>query len=72
MTDDDECPGCGSSSDDRKRYRAQHHDEAIPLGLMTCPHCGGLKCCMCDAGNDVPCLCCDDGGTTNDDDQEQL
>lgn len=49
---DDECPSCGSSSEDR----AKREDYQ---GLHKCPHCGGKKCSMCDMGDDVECLSCD-------------
>jgi hypothetical protein len=59
---DEQCPSCGSDPADRERYKAQNgNDDAIPMDLKKCPHCGNLKCCMCDMGDDVPCLGCDDG-----------
>lgn len=62
MEDDDNCPACGSSLGDRENYRKQNKDDAIPLGLKNCPHCGSAKCCMCDMGDDVSCLSCEGGG----------
>ncbi len=53
-----ECPGCGSSVSDREDYRKRHDDESIPTTLSECPHCGTLKCCMCDAGDDTECISC--------------
>ena len=52
--EDGECPGCGSTSQDRKANRPDD-----PQGLKACPHCGTLKCCMCDMGDDVECISCD-------------
>lgn len=47
----DECPCCGSTPSDRvKRDDYQ--------GLRECPHCGALKCAMCDMGDDVECGSC--------------
>lgn len=55
--DDDECPGCGSSKRDREVKAAQ--DDTTIL-LKECPHCGSLKCNMCDMGDDVECISCDE------------
>lgn len=53
MSGADECPGCGSSQADRaKRDDCQE--------LRECPHCGALKCAMCDMGDDVECPGCGD------------
>lgn len=56
---DDECSGCGSSLKDREGYRERNKDDAIPLDLKHCPHCGSHKCCMCDMGDDVTCIGCE-------------
>lgn len=53
---DDECPGCGATSADRK-----HNKPNEPQGLSECPHCGTEKCTMCDMGDDVECGNCDLG-----------
>jgi hypothetical protein len=50
----DECPGCGATADDRKKNRPEDQQ-----GLSECRHCGALKCCMCDMGDDVECISCD-------------
>lgn len=50
---DDECPGCGATAGDRK-----HNMPEAPQGLELCPHCGTLKCCMCDMGDGVECISC--------------
>lgn len=47
------CSGCGSTAQDR-----QANMPAEPQGLSDCPHCGTPKCCMCDLGDDVPCISC--------------
>ena len=60
MSKKDECPGCGSSEPDRIRYRDQNSDSDISLALWSCPHCGSLKCCMCDMGDDTDCISCDE------------
>lgn len=60
MTEDD-CNGCGSSLFDRERYARGNPDDGFLTGLVDCPHCGADKCCMCDMGDDVPCLSCDNG-----------
>lgn len=59
MTQPKECPCCGSSLADREGYRARNNDSDIPVDLKRCPHCGSEKCCMCDMGDDVPCLGCE-------------
>ena len=51
------CPQCGSSEADRSAYAKG--DTSIPLNLSHCPHCGSLKCCMCDMGDDVGCINCE-------------
>lgn len=53
---DDECPGCGATSADRKSNKPNE-----PQGLSECPHCGTEKCTMCDMGDDVECGNCDLG-----------
>jgi len=52
---DEECPSCGADYGDRKRNKPDD-----PQGLEECPHCGNLKCCMCDMGDDVECPSCDE------------
>jgi hypothetical protein len=52
---DDECPSCGATDGDRKRNQPD-----APQGLSECPHCGALKCCMCDMGDDVECISCNE------------
>jgi hypothetical protein len=61
VSNTNECPGCGSSLKDREAYRKSNKDDTISLDLRSCPHCGSLKCCMCDGGDDVECLSCDTG-----------
>lgn len=51
---DDECSTCGGKSGDRK-----HNKPDEPQGLSKCPHCNADKCCMCDMGDDVPCMSCE-------------
>ena len=53
--DDDECDGCGSTAAERRSNRPDD-----PGGLTACPHCGAMKCCMCDMGDDVGCGSCHD------------
>ncbi len=52
---DDECPSCGATPADRKANKPN-----APQGLSECPHCGSLKCSMCDMGDDVECVSCDE------------
>lgn len=61
-TEDDNCPGCGSSPTDRLKKAEQaknQYDEVLPIDLANCPHCGALKCCMCDMGDDTDCISCE-------------
>jgi hypothetical protein len=58
--EDGECPGCGSSLTDRT-HRAHANSDPTSTALKECPHCGTLKCCMCDMGDDVECISCDKG-----------
>lgn len=61
MADARECPGCGSTPKDRADYLARNNDadhDADDDKLRSCPHCGSLKCCMCDMGDDVECVSC--------------
>ena len=60
-THDEECPGCGSSFTDRverSKRSVKEYGETLPTELTNCPHCGSLKCCMCDMGDDVECISC--------------
>jgi hypothetical protein len=57
--EDGECPGCGSSHEDRLKRSQQHPEDGIPTGLSDCPHCGAKKCCMCDMGDDTDCISCE-------------
>lgn len=53
---DDECHGCGATAGDRRHNRPESQQ-----GLSECPQCGGVKCCLCDMGDDVECVSCDLG-----------
>lgn len=55
----DNCTACGSTPEDREKYRKGSADESIPAHLLSCPHCGSTKCCMCDMGDDVRCMNCE-------------
>jgi uncharacterized Zn finger protein len=61
MSTPTECPGCGSRPHTREMFRKQHNNPSIPINLYECQHCGSLKCCFCDMGDDVGCLSCDQG-----------
>lgn len=47
---DDECTGCASLPSARP---------ADDKELRQCPHCGALKCRLCDMGDDVSCISCE-------------
>jgi len=58
----EECDGCGSTLKDRKDYvsdnELDHNDETL-FQTKHCPHCDGIKCIMCDMGNDCSCINCE-------------
>lgn len=55
IIDEEKCSACGSDLEDRqKNMPDDEHD------LRECPHCGGSKCCMCDMGDDCPCMSCEE------------
>ena len=55
-TDEEECPGCGSMFDDLQAYA--HRNMGADVELIECPHCGSMKCCLCDMGGDAECPSC--------------
>lgn len=56
-----DCPGCGATYEDRERYEAENEVDETSFGaeLAPCPHCGGMKCAMCNMGDDTLCLQCE-------------
>lgn len=68
--DTGECGGCGSTHSDRMKKAGNDAmefpgEDHTPY-LKNCPHCGAIKCSMCDMGDDVRCITCDGEDETDD------